>query len=340
MTNTKKRAKWPLLLVLALVAGLSAALACGGEDGSGGTLTKVTLILDYTPNTNHSGIYLAKEKGWYRDEGIEIEIIEASAAGVEQTVGTEKADFGISYQEYLIPARAEGVPIVSVAAIIQHNTSSFLSLTAENIKRPKDMEGKTYGSFGGVLEEALVKKIVSCDGGDPAKVKFAPYGDVADYLVALQSNAFDFAWIFDAWDGVRADSVAKVANNRIAFSDHFDCIPDWYTPILITNEKTLKNDRPLAKRFMAATAKGYEYAIDQPAEAAEALLKNAPETDPALARASAEWLASRYVDRGRQWGLQDREIWVRFETFLREAGLYDKRVDVGPAYTNDLLPGK
>ncbi len=332
--------KWPLLVSVVLALGLFASAACGGDDDAGTGVTKVTLMLDFTPNTNHSGIYLAKEKGWYRDQGIEIEIIEAAAAGVEQTVGTGKADFGISYQEFLIPARGEGVPIVSVAAIIQHNTTSLLSLKADNITRPREMEGKTYGSFGGVLEEALVKKLVSCDGGDPAKVKFAPYGDITDYLVALETNAFDLAWIFDAWDGVRADSVTKVANNRITFSDHFDCIPDWYTPIIITNEDTLKNDTDLAKRFMAATAKGYDYAIDHPDEAAEALLTNAPETDPALARASAKWLASRYVDSGRQWGLQDRDIWVRFETFLREAGLYDKRVDVGPAYTNDLLPGK
>lgn len=331
--------KWALALAAPLLLGAAGLAACGDGDEDGG-LEKVTLMLDFTPNTNHSGIYLAKEKGWYRDAGIEVDIVEPGGAGVEQAVATGGADFGISFQEYVIPARAEGLPIVSVAAIIQHNTSSLLSLPEDNIKRPRDLQGKTYGGYGLPIEEALIAKLVTCDGGDPATVEFVGYGDVADFLVGLQQDLFDFAWIFDAWDGVRASDVERVATNRIEFNDHFDCLPDWYTPVIITSEKMLKDDNALARRFMEATARGYEEAMDDPSAAANALLKNAPETDEGLARLSAEWLASRYVDSGRQWGLQDREVWVRFEAFLRESGLLAKRVDVGPAYTNELLPGR
>lgn len=333
--------RW-MITRIAAVCLAAFATACGdGDTGvpapSGGPLTKVTFMLDYTPNTNHSGIYLAKEKGWYRDAGIEIDIIQPAATGIEQAVAAGRAQFAVSFQENVIPARAQGVPVVSVAAVIQHNTSSLLSLAADNIKRPRDLEGKTYGGYGGPLETALVKKLVSCDGGNPEKVKFVELGEV-DYLVGMEQGRFDFAWIFDGWDGVRITEITKQDVNVLRFIDYAACIPDWYTPIIITSEKVLKEDGDLARRFMAATARGYEYAIDHPSEAADALLKNAPETDATLARASAAYLASRYADKGSKWGRQDERTWVRFENFLREAKLTDKPVDVSQAFTNDLLP--
>ena len=326
------------------VACLAAIAAACGDDDSGGSaaagkLTKVTFMLDYTPNTNHSGIYLAKEKGWYKEAGIEIDIIEPATTGIEQAVAADRAQFAISFQENVIPARLQGVPVVSVAAVIRHNTSSLLSLASANIRRPKDLEGKTYGGYGGPLESALVKKLVSCDGGNPEKVKFVELGEV-DYLVGMEQGRFDFAWIYDGWDGVRAKELAKKQVNELPFIDYTRCIPDWYTPIIITSERVLKENKDLARRFMEATAKGYEYAIAHPSEAADALLENAPETDAALARARAAYLATRYVDKDEQWGLQDDRTWARFETFLRESNIIEKPVDVKLAFTNDLLPKK
>ena len=271
-------------LALGLVAGV---VACGDDDDSGGGLTKVTLMLDYTPNTNHAGIYLAKEKGWYRDAGLEVDIVEPASGGVEQAVAADRAQFGISFQENVIPARAQGIPIVSVAAIIQHNSSSLFSLTKDNIKRPKDLEGKTYGGFDGPLEAALVKSLVACDGGNPDKVKFVNIGAV-DFLVGMEQDAFDFAWIFDSWDGVRTKEVEKKSVNTIPFAEHFDCIPDWYTPVMITSEKLIKEKPELVRKFMEATSKGYDEAISNPSAASAALLKGAPETDKALAEASAK----------------------------------------------------
>ncbi len=324
------------LLALSLVLGV---VACGDHDDDASGLEKVTLMLDYTPNTNHSGIYLANEKGYYRDAGLYVDIIEPASGGVEQAVAASRAQFGVSFSENVIPARAQSIPIVSVAAIMQHNTSSLFSLTKDNIKRPKDLEGKTYGGFDGPLEAALVKALVACDGGDPSKVKFVNIGAV-DFLVGMEQDAFDFAWIFDSWDGVRTKEVEKKAVNTIPFAEHRDCIPDWYTPVLITSEKLIKERPDLVRKFIEATSKGYDEAIANPAAASAALLKGAPETDKALAEASAKFIATRYVDKGRRWGEQDTEIWVKFEAFLRKAGLIEKQVDVKPAFSNDYLPKK
>lgn len=330
--------KW--LFAALLVGGvLFGAAACGDDDKGDGGLKKVTVMLDWTPNTNHAGIYLAKEKGWYKDAGLDVEIIEPAAGGVEQVVAAGKADFGISVQEQVMPARAQGVPIVSIAAIQQHNTSSLLALAKSDITRPKDLAGKTYGGFGGALETAIVKKMVTCDGGDASKVKFVEVGDV-DYLIGMEQGAYDFVWIFDGWDGIRATEIEKKQVVSIPFIKYSQCIPDWYTPLIITNESHIKSQADMVKRFMQATAKGYDEAIANPQASADALLKNAPELDKALVNASSKYLATRYVDKGRQWGLQDADLWTGFAKFLKESGLLDKEIDTKAAFTNEFLPKK
>ena len=141
-------------------------VACGSssDDGADGT-EKVTLLLDWSPNTNHSGIYIAQEKGWYDDAGLEVAIKAPGETSNTQLLGAGKADLAISVQEEITPARAEGIPVVSVAAIIQHNTSSLLSLAEDGIEGPADLAGKTYGGYGGQLEEALIEQLIDLRRG-------------------------------------------------------------------------------------------------------------------------------------------------------------------------------
>ncbi len=324
------------LVLLAPVLPL-AALSCGDDDG--GDLQEVTLMLNWTPNTHHNGIYAAVEKGWYEEAGLKVKIIEPAAGGVEQVVAAGNADFGISIQEAVIPARAEGVPIVSIGAILQHNDSSLMMLSSEGVTRPKDLAGKTYGGFGGALETALIKQLVSCDGGDANKVKFVEVGNV-DYLVGMEQDRFDFAWVFESWDVIRAREVEKKPVSTLLFIDYLKCIPDWYTPLFITSEKMAKDHPETVRKFMEATARGYEFAMSNSAEAGQALLKGAPELDKNLVEKSSAYMATHFVDNGRQWGLQDLEIWQKFEEFLREAGLTTKQVDVKASFTNEFLPKK
>lgn len=332
------RKVWAVGLAVLTISSFAFAAACGGDDGGG--LKKVTLMLNWTPNTQHSGIYIAKEKGWYKDAGIDLQILDAPASGgVEQVVGQGKADFGISVAESVIPARAEGVPVVSIAAILQHNDSSLFSLATSNIKRPKDLEGKTYGGYGGPLETQIVKKLVQCDGGDPAKVKFVEVGDV-DYLAGMEARQFDFVWVFEGWDVLRANKVENKPVNSIKFKDWLKCIPDWYTPVFITSESLAKSNPDLVKKFMEATSRGYDVAGSESITAADDLVKDAEGIDQRLVTESAAYHLGKYVEKGRQWGLQDLDVWQKFATFLKDAGLYDKPVDVSKAFTNDFLPKK
>ena len=319
----------------AVIAGSAAALSCG-DDGPG---TKVTLMLNWTPNTQHSGIYIAQQKGWYKDAGIDLQIVEPASGGVEAVVGEGKADFGISIQESVIPARAEGIPIVSIGAILQHNDSSLMSLASTKITRPKDLEGKTYGGFGGALETQIISKLVACDGGDPKKVKFVEVGNV-DYLAGMEAGQFDVVWVFEGWDVLRATKVEKKPVRSILFKDWLKCIPDWYTPVFITNESMIKKNPDLVKRFMAATARGYDIAGKESLTASEALTAGAPEIDQKLITESSAYHLGKYVDKDRPWGQQDLAIWTDFSKFLKDAGLFDKDVDVAKAFTNDFIPQK
>ncbi|HAZ22559.1 MAG TPA: ABC transporter substrate-binding protein, partial [Firmicutes bacterium] len=139
-------------------------------NSKGPTAEKVSLMLDWTPNANHTGIYVAYDKGWFAEEGIDLEIIAPAGVTVETVVGSGKAEFGISFQEYVTSARIEGVPIVSIAAIIQHNTSGFISLKDRGITKAADFAGHSYGGFGLQIEKAIISAMITRDGGSPESV--------------------------------------------------------------------------------------------------------------------------------------------------------------------------
>lgn len=329
------------LLALLLVAGLAAA--CGSDDdgegssGSAEDLDQVTLMLNWTPNAQHGGVYLAEAEGLYEEAGLDVEIVEPGQEGSDVAVGSGAADFGISQAESLLPAREQGVPVVSLATLFPVNDSTLMALGSSGIEEPGDLEGQTYGGFGGALETELISRLVECDGGDPDAVEHVEVGNV-DYLAGLEQDRFDFVWVFEGWDALRAREVEDADISTIPFRDHQDCIPNWYTPIVIAGEDLLADDPDLVEAFMAATAEGYARAEEDPEAAADALLAAAPELDEELVRASAAYHAPLFTEGGGPWGEQDEEVWAEFEAFLRDAGLTTEAVDVQDAFTNDALP--
>lgn len=333
----------PIALLLATAVAALTLAGCGSSasDGGGGSdaghdLRPFRVVLDWTPNTNHAGMYLAKQEGWYEDAGLDVTFVEPGEAGSLQALAAGKGEVAVSVQEELIPARAAGLPVQSVAAIVQHNTSSLVSLASDGIERPRDLEGKTYGGYGGQLEQALLEKLVTCDGGDPSKVTSVDVGE-ADYRIGLERDQYDAVWIFDGWDGIRLEQEG-VDTNTIPFIDHTDCIPDWYTPLLATSTKVEEGRTEDLTAFMAATAQGYQAAMDDPGAASDALLAQADDLDPKLVAASAQYLSTRYADDPAAWGQQEAAVWDDFAAFLLDAGLIDKPIDVEQAWTNQYLP--
>ena len=158
---------------------------------------EIDLMLDWVPNTNHTGLYVAQSEGFFEEAGLSVNIIQPGESTVEQVVGAGSADFGISYQEGVTLARTQAVPIVSVAAIIQHNTSGFASRAEAGINSPKDFEGKTYGGWGSPVEQAMLTLLMQCDGGNVDNVNTLDSG-YTDFLTITERGDIDFAWIFTA----------------------------------------------------------------------------------------------------------------------------------------------
>lgn len=299
-------------------------------------LEKITFTLDWTPNTNHSGIYAAKDKGFFKEEGLDVDIIQPGQNTADALVASGKAEFGIGYQEGVTIARLQGLPLVSIAAVIQHNTSAFAWPASKNIKSPRDFEGKTYAGWGSPIEEATLKALMDKSGSDVSKVSILTTG-ATDFFATTEKDA-DFAWIFYAWDGI----AAKIKNkpiNYIMLKDE-DKALDYYTPVIITNEKMISDKSDLVKRFMKAAAKGYDYAAKNPEDTANILLTNAPELDKTLVIESQKWLSPKYKDDAAAWGIQKKEVWQNYTSWLYERKLIEKMLDVDKAFTNDFLPQK
>ncbi len=321
--------KLGILLAILMIASIAFTGCSKDEDH-----TKVTVVLDWTPNTNHTGLYTAWENHFFLDEGLLIEIIQPTDGSAEQLVAAGTADFGISYQENVTFARAAGVPIVSIAAIIQHNTSGFISLAEENIKRPADFAGKKYGGWGTEIETAIVKHLMEADGADPESVEIITMGDT-EFFAASDSDEVDFGWAYEAWTLQDAKLKGRDVNyfSMIGYSDDLD----FYTPVIITNEDNIENNSEIVEKFMRAVKKGYEYAINHPESAAGDLINHVPELDWELVFASQKFLADKYQADAEMWGIQEIERWDAYTDWLFDNGLIDERINTADAFTNDFI---
>jgi ABC-type nitrate/sulfonate/bicarbonate transport system substrate-binding protein len=322
-----------LLISILLSAGLLAG--CGTQPNQTKTLTPVTIMLDWSPNTNHTGLFVAKDKGYFAREGLDVNILSySSESTVEQLVATGKADFGVSQQEQVTTARTSDIPIISLAAILQHNTSGFVSSASKNILTAKDFEGKTYGGWGLPSEDAMLKALMQKEKADFSKLKIVNIGE-ADQLTSLNKD-IDLTWIFYGWTGIEAE-LRQHALNMIWLKD-VDTALDYYTPVLITSEKMTTDKPELVKSFMKAVSDGYKYAISNPQDSAEILIKNAPEANPELIRKSQAWLSPKYQDDAARWGEQKTAVWEGYAKWLVDRQLLTKMIDPAKAFTNNFLP--
>jgi len=295
---------------------------------------KITLMLDWFPNTNHSGLYVAQDQGYYAAEGLEVSIVQPAEGSNPQLIAADKADFAVSYQEEVTTARSQDIPIVALAAVIQHNTSGFASPASKNIKTPKDFEGKTYGGWGAPSEEAVLRALMAKYGADFNKVKMVNIGS-ADFFASVEKG-IDFSWIFQGWTGIEAQTKG-MALNFINLKDE-DKVFDYYTPVIITSEAKIAENPELVKKFMRATAKGYDYAIQNPDEAAAILVKSVPELNKDLVAASQKYLSPQYQADAPRWGEMKPEVWKNYADFMFANKLIDKNIPTDKAFTNEFLP--
>ena len=307
-------------------------------DGEGydAPLTKVSFVLDYSPNVNHTGIYVAMEKGWFAEEGIEVEIVPVPADGSDALIGTGGVDMGMTYQDYMANslASANPMPYTAVAAVVQHNTSGIMSRAEDGITSAKGMENHTYATWGMPVEQATIKQIVEADGGDYSKVELVPY-EVDDEVMGLQAGLFDTVWVYEWW-AVQNANLQNYAVNYFSFAD-MDPVFDYYTPVIAVNDDFAAANPEMVKSFLRAAKRGYEFAAENPAEAAELLCTAVPELDPALISAAQASISPEYISDAASWGQIDPERWRRFFAWLNDKGLVENGFDPTLGFSLDYL---
>jgi ABC-type nitrate/sulfonate/bicarbonate transport system substrate-binding protein len=351
LASTRRRIALAVLAVVVLVV----VAACGGSSSSTTTAgdpmilpaqpAEVKVALDWTPNTNHIGIYVAQELGYYKDQDLTVKLLPYASTSPERLVSSGEAQFGFSYSNGIAFARAAGLDVVQVFASIGKQ-QYLLAYRADDpsIKTPKDLDGKTYAGFGTPSEESEVATVIQGDGGkgDFKKVVL----DAAAYE-AVYSGRADFTISASTWEGVEAE----VNGKPMKYFDPADYgYPDNYSNTIIASNAWLTTNPDVAKRFLAATQQGYQYAADNPAEAAQILLDANPQTlkNPEVVKKSAELLAKDgyYASEAGALGTIDGARVSTFYDFLFDNKLLTDadgkalttKPDWSQAWTNDYLP--
>ncbi|MCT9080167.1 ABC transporter substrate-binding protein [Streptomyces fulvoviolaceus] len=326
--------------LLAVTTGCSADSSAAAQDGT----TTVTLALDWTPNTNHTGIYVAQAKGWFKDAGINLKIVPYGSTAPETLIANHKADFGISYQEGITTARAAGQDITSVYAVTQKtNVTVAVRADRDDITSPKDLDGETYAGFGAPYEKPLLQKVIQNAGGEG---DFKQVTLNTSAYAALYAGKADFAMPMPTWEGLEAELSGKPLKN-FQLSDYG--FPAIYSTLVASSDQFLKKNPALARKFLAAVDKGYRYAADNPDKAADLLISENKSvlTNTELVTKSEELLAKEYY-KGADGtiGTQTAERWQAFADFEYKAGLLvdangkklTKVPDAAEFFTNDYLP--
>ena len=317
------------ILILCLILVL--VVSCGKSKSN----QKIKIVLDWVPNTNHTGLYVAKDLGYFKEAGLDVEIVQPPEGSTTALIGAGGAEFGISFQDTLAKsfAKESPVPVTAVAAILQHNTSGIISLKEKGIDSPKKLEGKKYATWEDNIEQAILKKLVTDDKGDFSKVKLIPY-TITDVVTGLKTDV-DAVWVYYAWDGIATER-AGLQTNFLKIRDYGEEL-DYYSPVIIANNDFLKKNPEIAKKVLKAIKKGYEYAMKNPEESAKILVKNSPELDINLVTASQKWISKEYQSDAKEWGIIDGNRWNRFYEWLYKNKAVEREIPKNFGYSNEYL---
>ncbi len=333
--------KKKLAAVALSISLISSLCSCGaGNQGAPANdgkkeLTEITMVLDWTPNTNHTGLYVAQEMGYFEEAGLQVALVQPPDGGATDMVASGGAQFGVDFQDYLAPAfgTENPLPITAVAAILQHNTSGLVSLKEKGIDSPGKLEGHSYATWDLPIEQAVLKNVVEADGGSFDKVNLiSTY--VEDIIAALNTE-IECVWIYHGWDGIKLEQEG-IETNYLSFAE-MNPVFDYYSPVIIANNGFLQENPESAKAFLSAVKKGYEYAVENPEEAAEILLKAAPELDEELVKASQKYLSQQYVAEAESWGTIAPDRWNGYYSWLNENGLVEQEIPENAGFTNEYL---
>lgn len=310
-----------LALVPLITLGTLALAACGVGQSTSGKATDVKLALDWIPNTNHTGIYVAQQLGYYHQHGLNVTLVPYGSTYPETLVATGQAQFAVSFEEYVAIDRAAGQPLVSVAAIMQHDTSGMAVLKSSGITRPAQLVGKRFASSGDPAEQAVIDIMEVNDGAPTPGYHSTQVSDAN--VSSLLTGKFDFVWIYEGVEGIQAKD--KGVDLTIFRAEDYG-VPDFYSPVLITSAQEIQQHPEVVRAFVAATAQGYTYAAQHPQASADLLWQGAQTQGGTLfdtkqvAYDSQAFQSAQYIADAKCWGTQSLQTWTNFPRLLYRVG--------------------
>lgn len=300
----------------------------------------IVVSLDWTPNTNHTGLYVAVEKGYYADAGLNVKIVQPPEDDAIAACSSGQVQFAVGYQDLLAAGFVSDTPmeVTAVAALLQHNSSCIISKKGEGMERPKGLEGKEFLTWESPIELAMMENVVTKDGGDWSKVKQIP-NTVTDEAQDVNVNPSHAIWVYYGW-GVKNAEINNIPVDTFFFKD-INPVFDYYSPVLVANNDLIKNDPETVKAFLKATKMGYEYAIENPEEAADILIKGDDTGSLVgsedLVLESQKYMANEYKAEVEQWGYIDSARWNAFYQWLNDEKLVSSPLELDSYFTNDYL---
>jgi ABC-type nitrate/sulfonate/bicarbonate transport system substrate-binding protein len=302
-------------------------------------MIKLKLALDWTPNVNHIGFIIAKELGFYTQQGIDLEILNPKDDDYSMTPGKKLeldiADFAIAPFETVISLnnKANQVEAMAIYAILQKDLSCIATLKSSNITAPKLLDGKTYASYKARYEDHIVKEIIKNDGGEGDLDIIYP--EKLGIWNTLLSGKADATWIFDNWEGTEASS-KNIELDKFTLAD---CnIPYGYSPVVLAKKENITQHKELYSKFIKATQKGFLFTKNNLTESVEILKRYVTEYD--LKNIDLEKsisFSTPHFGEESNCGVMKQERVSSFLKWLVDSGLEDKVILNQSLFTNELF---
>lgn len=328
----KKKFTIKSLIVATVAVVFSCSLACSDQKvqkDNQSQLQELIIALDWTPNTNHTGLYVALDQGYFINQGFDVKIVQPSEDSTSTLVANNRADLGVYFQPNMVKRLKKGEPITAVAAITQHSNIGLMSLKTLGATSPKDLHAKRYSTWEDAVDDATVAELV----GEPL-VKIP--SESTDATAALRLNQFDFILAYYGWDGIHAQ-IKGVPINFFPLKDSNPAF-DYYAPVLIANTNSLQKNPEKYKKALAAISQGYTFAAKNPEKSAEILIKHVPEINKTLAKESQKYLSQQYLSENGEWGKFDYVRWDRFFDWVYQNKLIDEPFASQSGVSNEYLP--
>jgi ABC-type nitrate/sulfonate/bicarbonate transport system substrate-binding protein len=297
---------------------------------------EVILVLDWTPNTNHTGIYVALKKGYFQKKNVHIKIIQPNKMSAERLVASGKAQLGISSGGEFALSLDQKMPLIAIAAIIQHNTSGFYSLEKRNINSPRDFKNKVYAGWGSLSERKKIQTLMLADHAKPSDFPRMVTMQQENILTVLEQ--VDFIWGYQAWQGVKLKQ-SHIKYRYLPLLRYSKELDD-YAPLIITSKAFMKENKALLKDTLQAIEQGYYFAIREPLKAAKLLLEEVPELSSKLVIESQKWLQSQYKKGAPYWGKQALQRYETYDKWLFNSHIISRMPSleqIRASFTNEFL---